>query len=112
MKLPNAHLAVVEREKTVDYRLNTAHPFGASKAKFFAGFGFRVEAWEVQVAALREHGLRHEVTKVKETGFGPRYEVEFVTLTGHTVAVATVLPSQLRPVTQRDLSHVRELTPA
>ena len=37
------------------------------------------------------------------------YEVEFVTLTGQTVAVATVLPSQLRPVSQRDLSHVREL---
>jgi hypothetical protein len=37
------------------------------------------------------------------------YEVEFMTLTGGTVAVATVLPSQLRPVGQRDLSHVREL---
>jgi hypothetical protein len=37
------------------------------------------------------------------------YEVEFVTLTGQTVAVATVLPSQLRPVSQHDLSHVREL---
>ena len=37
------------------------------------------------------------------------YEVEFVTLTGQTVAVATVLPTQLRPVSQRDLSHVREL---
>jgi hypothetical protein len=37
------------------------------------------------------------------------YEVEFVTLTGRTVAVATVLPSQLRPVGQRDLAHVREL---
>ena len=37
------------------------------------------------------------------------YEVEFVTLTGQTVAVATVLPSQLRPVSQRDLTHVREL---
>ena len=37
------------------------------------------------------------------------YEVEFMTLTGRTVAVATVLPSQLRPVTPRDLSHVREL---
>lgn len=36
------------------------------------------------------------------------YEVEFVTLTGETVAVATVLPSQLRPVGKRDLTHVRE----
>lgn len=37
------------------------------------------------------------------------YEVEFITLTGKTVAVATVLSSQLRPVGQRDLTHVREL---
>jgi hypothetical protein len=37
------------------------------------------------------------------------YEVEFITLTGQTVAVATVLPSQLRPVSSRDLTHVREL---
>jgi hypothetical protein len=37
------------------------------------------------------------------------YEVEFMTLTGRTVAVATVLPSQLRPVSGRDLTHVREL---
>ena len=37
------------------------------------------------------------------------YEVEFVTLTGQTVAVATVLESQLRSVSRRDLTHVREL---
>jgi hypothetical protein len=35
-------------------------------------------------AALREHGQRHEVGKVKETSFGPRYEVdgELHTLSG------------------------------
>jgi hypothetical protein len=37
------------------------------------------------------------------------YEVEFMTLTGETVAIATVLPSQLRPVGKRDVTHVREL---
>ena len=40
---------------------------------------------------------------------GAAYEVEFVTLTGRTVALATVLPSQLRPVSGRDLTHVRDL---
>ena len=30
-------------------------------------------------------------------------------LTGQTVAVATVLASQLRPVSRRDVTHVREL---
>jgi hypothetical protein len=37
------------------------------------------------------------------------YEVEFITLTGQTVAVATVLPNQLRPVGRRDITHLREL---
>jgi hypothetical protein len=40
---------------------------------------------------------------------GAAYEVEFMTFTGQTVAVATVLPAQLRPVNSHDLSHVREL---
>lgn len=40
---------------------------------------------------------------------GAGYEVEFFLLTGQTVAVATVLPNQLRPIGQRDISHAREL---
>ncbi len=42
---------------------------------------------------------------------GAAYEVEFLTLTGQTVAVATVSRSQCRPISQRDISHVRELVP-
>ncbi len=40
---------------------------------------------------------------------GAAYEVEFITLTGTTVAVATVEASRLRPVGRHDLNHVREL---
>jgi hypothetical protein len=40
---------------------------------------------------------------------GAAYEIEFMTLTGETVAVATVKASQLRAINERDLSHVREL---
>jgi hypothetical protein len=43
---------------------------------------------------------------------GAAYEVEFMTLTGRTIAVVTVLPSQLRPVSSHDVSHVRELAHA
>jgi hypothetical protein len=71
MKLPSAHLALVAEDKITGYLLNAAHRFGASKARFFADFGFRVEEWETLAAALREHGQRHEVIKVTETGFGP-----------------------------------------
>jgi hypothetical protein len=43
---------------------------------------------------------------------GLAYEVEFVTLAGRTVAVATVEASDVRPVGKRDISHVRELETA
>jgi len=43
---------------------------------------------------------------------GAGYEVEFMTLVGETVAVVTLLPSQLRPIARRDLAHVRELVAA
>ncbi len=43
MKLPNAHLAVVEQEKICGYLLNAAHPDNGGKAAFFAGLGFQTE---------------------------------------------------------------------
>ena len=39
------------------------------------------------------------------------YEVEFAALTGNTIAVATVLPSQCRPIGHRDINHVRIVHP-
>ena len=43
---------------------------------------------------------------------GAGYEVEFMTPDGETVAVVTLLPSQLRPISRRDPPHVRELAAA
>jgi hypothetical protein len=63
---------------------------------------------------LPEEGLRSgdvgAVVHIHEGGRG--YEVEFMTLSGKTVAVATVMASQVRPVSSRDLVHVRELRDA
>jgi hypothetical protein len=39
------------------------------------------------------------------------YEVEFMTLTGHTLVVVSLLPGQVRPIARRDVTHVRELAP-
>jgi hypothetical protein len=72
LKVPNAHLAVVEREKITEYLLNEAHRYGASKARFFTSFGFRRNAWEVLAQALLEHGQRHEVDGELETPGGGR----------------------------------------
>lgn len=38
------------------------------------------------------------------------FVVEFMSLDGGTVAIATVLPSQVRPVTGADLMHARTVT--
>ena len=38
---------------------------------------------------------------------GAAYVVESLTLDGDTAAIATVLPSQARPVTSKDITHAR-----
>ena len=38
---------------------------------------------------------------------GKAFEVEFFTLDGQTAAVSTVLGTQLRPVSPRDITHAR-----
>lgn len=35
------------------------------------------------------------------------YEVEFITLNGETVAVVSLLPTQLRPIGQREIAQAR-----
>ena len=46
-------------------------------------------------------------TVVHIHGDGEAFEVEFFTLDGETAAVATVLRSQARPVSNRDITHAR-----
>jgi hypothetical protein len=43
---------------------------------------------------------------------GQAYEVEFIALDGHTAAVATLEASQVRPVSNREITHARELRAA
>ena len=42
---------------------------------------------------------------------GEAFEVEFLALDGNTAALATVLPSQVRPVARTDITHAREISP-
>ena len=43
---------------------------------------------------------------------GAAYEVEFMTLTGETVAIVTLEAAHVRPFNRRDLAHTRELAHA
>ena len=68
----------------------------------------------VLTADLTDEGLKagDVGTVVLIHNAGAAYEVEFITLAGNTVALATVDATKLRPVSERDLSHVREVQPA
>ena|SRR5580698_2054616 len=76
MKLPGVDKLIVEREKIQNYLLDPEHRFGGSKARFFNRFGFTLEHWQQLAAALRTHGQVHEVKMVRQTDYGPRFEVE------------------------------------
>ncbi len=43
---------------------------------------------------------------------GKGYSVEFTTLSGETIAVATLAADQVRPTRSNDIAHVRELATA
>ncbi len=76
MMLPNAHLALVERGKIVEYLLNPAHPDNGGKAPFFTALGFRREDWETLAAALRMLALNSPVSQSMETTHGKKYIID------------------------------------
>jgi hypothetical protein len=43
---------------------------------------------------------------------GQAFVVEFMALSGDTLAVATVLPTQARPITDQDITHARMVAKA
>ena len=76
MKLPNAHLAVVEREKITEYLLNAAHPDNGGKAAFFQNLGFDSDDWQAMAEALRKLALTGDVAKRVESRHGQKYVVD------------------------------------
>lgn len=76
MKLPNAHLAIVEQEKITGYLLNAAHPDNGGKAAFFQMLGFHEGDWPTLATALRKLADAGEVAKSVESAHGQKYIVE------------------------------------
>ncbi len=61
---------------------------------------------------LPEHGLKSgDVGTVVLVHAEAGYEVEFITLTGQTVAVVSLTDDQLRSVDRNDIVHVRTWEP-
>ena len=48
------------------------------------------------------------VVMIHSRGYG--FEVEFMTLDGETITVSTLRASMVRPVTHKEIAHVRNLT--
>ncbi len=65
----------------------------------------------ILIGSLPEYGLQAGdvgwIVMVHAEGAG--YEVEFVTLTGETVAVATVPARAVRPVAEKEIAHARRV---
>jgi hypothetical protein len=73
MKLPNALLSIVAKEKMVDYVLNPAHPDNGGKAEFFAALGFNREDWQKLADAFSKLAQSAEVSKSMASLHGQKY---------------------------------------
>ena len=76
MKLRNAHLAVVDRGKVLDYLLNDAHPDNGGKARFFASLGFPREDPDSLIKALRDVAQHGEVVDSEKSAHGEKHVVD------------------------------------
>ena len=76
MKLRNAHLAVVDRGKVLDYLLNEAHPDNGGKARFFALLGFSRDDPERLMEALRDVAEHGELAIGGESIHGEKFVVD------------------------------------
>jgi hypothetical protein len=76
VKLRNAHLALVERHKIVEYLLNAAHPDNGGKAQFFESLGFSSDASDALITALRHVGRTGEVVERTESSHGEKFVVD------------------------------------
>jgi hypothetical protein len=62
---------------------------------------------------IPEHGLRRgDVGTVVLLHGDAGYEVEFVSLTGETLAVTSVLAQQVRPLREREIAQARAMEEA
>jgi hypothetical protein len=76
MRLPNAELAVVDREKIVAYLLNPEHPDNGGKAAFFYALEFTPDDCVAFADALRKLALTADVTDSMETTHGKKYIID------------------------------------
>ena len=92
MRIPNADQAEIAPEKLSEYLLNPAHRRGGSKAKLLFSCGYRRENWERLVSDIREQHLTAQVSTVRETDYGRRFEIvaPLVTPSGRSLVFRSI----------------------
>ena len=92
MRIPNSEQAIIESSKLTEYLLNIDHKRGGAKAKLLIQFGYSIDNWEQLEADIRKFHLMQDVTVIKETDYGTRYEISssLITPINRPLVVKTV----------------------
>lgn len=92
MKIPNADQAEIAPSKLADYLLNPVHRRGGSKAKLLLACGYSGGDWQRLESDIREQHLKAEVSNVRNTDYGRRFEIiaPLVTPSGRSVPFRSV----------------------
>ena len=72
-KLPDAQNCTVQDRKITHYLL-LPRPID-DKSRFFTGFGFNMQNWQVLAAALRQHAMQYDYVSTRPTPNGANYEL-------------------------------------
>jgi hypothetical protein len=82
----------VPEAKIADYLLDSNHPVGGPKAKFFTSFGFSRSDRPGMAVALAEHPLRNAVEETIATNYGQKHVVRCSVATpdGRNPCIVTV----------------------
>jgi hypothetical protein len=92
MRIPNASRAVIHADKLQHYLLDIEHERGKSKAMVLLSFGYSPDNWQMLAHDLRRQHLTAEITAVRETAYGTRYEIreQIITPTGRSLRLCTI----------------------
>ena len=91
MKLPNRENVVIEASKLTDYLLNPEHKRGRQKARLLMKCGYSRDNWQQLEVDIRRFHLNADVSRVRDTPYGKRYEIKasLMTPSGRALLVTT-----------------------
>jgi hypothetical protein len=78
VRLPNAHIAIIDLRKLREYSLNPDHPRGGHKSRVFASaVGLTAEHAELLREKVLQAAIDHEAVETGRDEYGTHYVVDF-----------------------------------